>query len=738
MNSIMSVNLASGSTPDMELAPLSTPTGLALKPLSNIRKRRIVVQAGPNSKKAKTTLDQYEGIIRSDAEYQHHLYSSWWDHDIIFSGPNEAHVLASNPTSTNFGSGTRWNLDGDLRDGNDHIAPVFAREHWLLEGFVNNPNLVWARMESSLRMASLFLNVPQVAWAFLPLIFGKHSAWNGSQFLSFDRYDGRSELTPEASKSLVEKLKLVGQHFDALAGKVKFTFATFGQVNRWPTGEVAFDLPHTGGWDDKPGAQVHGLHHGPGEQYLSEMYVRGDPAELQACQNAHRIILTGAYAEWLQYDESRMTPTQIARTLFTFGMTLVHEMAHALYCEETHPEICKEGKYSPYDEPHMFTDMSEPEIGSAIERRLVGHAWQAIVHPEQGVAMEAVQIPCVWDEGEPVVGKAHSVNFIEPAWCYEYLTKAKWAQICNIPLEDSESCSYWPPFRVHMRPTEPSINVWWEKRQAGKKSTEMQRFNRKTQADEWEFVYGIENRNVDGTWDSDIGRYDEAVLLVVTLDHEFLKWKVSEARKARAVESLKTTKGSSKQIVVASKSFGAPGHVEEPCRIKKRSRTTPEGSDRSGEHQARIQKEYPFRLAKENVKEELSKPTKPTGGKTFNCIGPCRRGGLTANRPHPHRNGYICSACFKLKRQRIREDEALREEMEETEKEMEEVEKEMEETVQAVEEAKSPSAPHVTAKAYWNAAEVALGNILYAPRVRRRRYDELPPDEYNETDYDIL
>ncbi|KAF2444145.1 hypothetical protein P171DRAFT_485608 [Karstenula rhodostoma CBS 690.94] len=517
-----------------EPASFPSPSGLATDVMHD-RKRKANAQAGATSKKSKTRQNQYEGIIRSEKEYTNHLLNDWWDFDIVFSGPNEAHVLNSNVAFIDFDP-DQWR-HGDLRSGNDEIAPVFARENWLLEGFVKNPDLVWWRMESALRMASLFLTVPQAAWAYLPLVVDEPLDWHGGgKILSYDSQERISKLTPEEAASLANNLKLVGQRFAALAGKVKFTFATFGKMHHWPADEENFALPKTDAWSDMPGPQIHGAHHGPGEPYLSEIYVKGDPAELEACQNSHRIILNGSYAEWFQYDANKMTATQIARTLFTFGITLMHELSHALYCQEKHPEIFKSGKYTNYDEPHMFTDMNGPEIGSAMERRLFGHPWQASVHPERGAEMEAMHVPCTWDEGHLIVGKAHVANYIEPTWCYEFLTKEKWQKIRSIPLENSRNCCNWPSFRVHARTKQPSIKAWWEAKKAGKKTKSMPNFDCDPRLDGWEIVFGIENQNVDGTWDTNISAYDEQATAVLTLDQEFLEWKVQEARKARAKE----------------------------------------------------------------------------------------------------------------------------------------------------------------------------------------------------------
>lgn len=83
------------------------------------------------------------------------------------------------------------------------------------------------------------------------------------------------------------------------------------------------------------------------------------------------------------------------------------------YCQEKYPGIYELGDYTHYDEPHIFTNMNGLEVGSAIERRLFGHLWQASVHPERGVKMEAVHVLCIWDEGNLIVRKAHFANCIK-------------------------------------------------------------------------------------------------------------------------------------------------------------------------------------------------------------------------------------------------------------------------------------------------------------------------------------
>ena len=459
------------------------------------------------------------------------MYNDWWDFDTVFSGPNEEHVVNCNPVFLDF---DQTKPMGDL---DNPIIPLFAGENWLLEGFVKNPNLLWKNMQPALRMASLFLTVPQAAWAYLPLTLGVPLEWKGEgQLLSYDDEE-LMQMLPKDSGFLAESLEHVGRCFAELASKVKFTFATFGTMDRWEVGEKTFTVPKDFDWYADKTPQVHGAHHAPGEPYLSEIYVTGDPSELEACKSSRRILLNGAYAEFLQQDLSEGTPTKVARTLFTLGITLVHELSHALYCHEKHPEICESGNYTEYTEPHIFTDVSEPEIGCAIERRLFGNHWQAIVHPKSGACMDSVHVPCTWDDGKLIVGRNHFVNFIEPKWCHDFLTKAKWQTISSIPLEDSRTCCNWPSaFRVHGRTKVPSIKTWWEAKDRGEKPIKMSAFDRDPGYDAhdgWEFVYGVPNWNVDRTWDPSPDDYNDFVMAVTTLDREFLEWKVQEARKAR-------------------------------------------------------------------------------------------------------------------------------------------------------------------------------------------------------------
>jgi hypothetical protein len=124
------------------------------------------------------------------------------------------------------------------------------------------------------------------------------------------------------------------------------------------------------------------------------------------------------------------------------------------------------------------------------------------------------------------VGRAHVANFIEPTWCHEFLTKAKWEQIHSIPLENSQNCCNWPEFRVHGRTKQPNIKTWWEDRSRGKKTNKMSDFDRNPGHDTddgWELVYGIENWNTDRTSDTSINSYADAITAVETLDREFLK-----------------------------------------------------------------------------------------------------------------------------------------------------------------------------------------------------------------------
>ena len=477
---------------------------------------------------------QYEGVRSSVIDYEKHLYNPYWDHDVVFSGTNEQYMLQC---SSQFTEGI--DFDKPTGDLDNDIVPLFARENWLLDGFVENPDLLWDRIQPALRLASLFLTVPQVAWAFLPLIAGTPTKWEGEgDLLSYSDYQMLEEHVKDPT-FLPSQFERIRQRFADLTGKVKFTFATFGKINRWTLAdqETEFIIPDEYDWLAEREGQVHGLTFAPGEPYLSDIFVRGNPDELKACQNLQRTFIHGGYAEFFQ-KESHTQPVQLIRSICSLAVSLVHEMAHAFYCLEKHPDICNMGQYREYDEPHVFTDMDCAEIGSAIERRLFGYVWQTIMHPEEGASMDVVTNPCVWHQGEVVQGRSHHVHYVEPIWCYNLLKKSRWEEIKRIPLENSMACCHWPSsFRAHARVKKPNILNWWTRRAKGEDLSKMKQFD-KDPVGGWEFVIRIAHQDEDGSWNMpyDDQEWYDAVLAMETLDREFLEWRVREFLKEREME----------------------------------------------------------------------------------------------------------------------------------------------------------------------------------------------------------
>ena len=480
---------------------------------------------------------QYQGVHQSDAAYEAHLWNDSWDADITFSETNEEYM---NYCTKEFSNAI--DLEEPTGDLDNEILPLFARENWLLDGFVQDPDLVWSKLKPALQMASLFLTVPQVAWAFAPITMGRLAKWEGEcEFLEHDEKEMLRQHD-EDPEFLVRKFEDIRQKFASLTGKIRFTFATFGMINRWNASDAQtdFTIPDDYNWEVESGGQIHGITFNPGEPYLSDLFVRGNPLELQACQHLYRVFIHGAYAEFLQQDTSTCTPVRTTRTAFSLGVTLVHEVCHTLYCLERHPDISASAVHEDYNEPHLFKDTSCAEIGSAIERRLFGYPWQATIHPEEGASMDAMHAPCAWEAGEPVLGRAHFVHFIEPNWCYAFLTRKKWGEIRDIPLAESVRCCYWPtPFRAHARTKKPDILRWFEARKKGKNLAKMRQFDRDPQND-WEFVIRVGNFNADGSWDPGYGEEEwaEAVEAVETLDRDFLEWMVKETRKKRKKEEM--------------------------------------------------------------------------------------------------------------------------------------------------------------------------------------------------------
>lgn len=476
--------------------------------------------------------DQYQGVRSSVADYEKHLYHSYWDYDVVFSGLNEKFMLDCSPEFTK-------GVNLDLPTGNldNEVLSLLAREHWLLDGFVQSPDLLWDRIQPALKLASLFLTVPQAAWTFLPIIAGTPQKWEGAGNLL--SYSDEKMLAKHAKDPtfLPTQFERIRQRFADLTGKVKFTFATFGKVNHWASESDGnndnYMIPEE--HDREKEGQVHGLTFAPGEPYLSDIFVRGNPVQLKSFQDIHRTFIHGAYAEFLQKDSFGQEPIPVIRTIFSLAISIVHELTHAFYCLEKQPEMCKSAQYQEYEETHISRDMNCAEIGGAIERRMFGYAWQTVVHPQEGTYIEAITVPSAWHEGEMVRGRPHYTNFIEPVWCYDFLTKKKWEEISSFPLERSvKYCQWQYPFRAHARVKKPDIMKWWARREKGKDLSRMKAFDRDA-VHGWEFVIRVRHQNNDGTWDE--GYTDEewmdAVRAVETLNKEFLEWKLKQTLKAK-------------------------------------------------------------------------------------------------------------------------------------------------------------------------------------------------------------
>ncbi|KAL1610627.1 hypothetical protein SLS60_002297 [Paraconiothyrium brasiliense] len=239
------------------------------------------------------------------------------------------------------------------------------------------------------------------AWA--PLVQGKEVGYQGSDtvLLSYDDRLRKDDLT--------DAIDIIGKEYKALVGKVKFVFVVYSKFK--DTGSEF--------------GPTHAVHYAPGDEFVDEVFVRGDPLELQRHQDKHKIFLNGAYADFFQQNPTQVSASQYARTLFTFGTTIVHELSHVLYW---HLDSEKLSKAKDYLEPLLFEDESAGEIGSSIERRLFGCNWTAIIHPKRGVDAEVVQF---------------MVGYIEPYWMQAFLNKSWWEMMVETP-STFNSRAQWP------------------------------------------------------------------------------------------------------------------------------------------------------------------------------------------------------------------------------------------------------------------------------------------------------
>ncbi|KAJ4349562.1 uncharacterized protein N0V89_008178 [Didymosphaeria variabile] len=362
----------------------------------------------------------YQQVYQSESGWNSKMWNPVWGtaEYITLNEKYDEYFIKHHPSIATFPGEPQGDLD-------NAIEPLVGRENWLLDGFVQNPDLLWSRMEAALRMTSMFLTTPQVMNAWAPLVQGKEVGHRGSEtvFLSYDDKERKDDL--------VNAIDIIGKAFKALAGKVKFVFVVYSKFEG--TGEEF--------------GPTHGVHYAPGDKFVDEVFVRGDPLELERHEDAHKIFLNGAYSEFFQQDLTRVSASQYARTLFTFGTTIVHELSHVLYWHLNRERLCKVGDYL---EPLLFEDESAGEIGSSIERRLFGYNWTAAIHPEKGVDTESVQFLGEWDNGVPVkLPKSHLVCYIEPHWMHSFLTKARWEQMVETPSTLSSGAK-WPNFRFFL------------------------------------------------------------------------------------------------------------------------------------------------------------------------------------------------------------------------------------------------------------------------------------------------
>lgn len=382
------------------------------------QKRKREEEVSDTTKRIKVEFEcgiQYQNIHRSAKKYQENLWNEEHDQPVYMTlnSKFDKYIRTHYPSVATF---PKSNPVGDL---DNPIESLLDQDSWLLEGFVDDPTLLWSRITPALRMASKFLTVPQTLAAFAPLVCGQEVNYQGSEtkILSYSEEKFQEDLP-----CMIEKVR---NELSALASNLKFTFVAFGGTIN---GEESLH-------------PTHAIHYAPGEEFKDDFFVLGNPGDLKVYRNSHKIFINAAYAEFFQKGYQEADDVQITRTLWNFAETLVHELAHVLYWQIRNGKLFEQRQCEiDYEEPLLFhlQEDEEPELGCSIARRLHGFSVSSIVHPTRGCDSEYSKLACKWENGEPTTLNAtHLVCYVEPVWMHSYLTKAGWEKIAAIPLHRS-------------------------------------------------------------------------------------------------------------------------------------------------------------------------------------------------------------------------------------------------------------------------------------------------------------
>lgn len=114
-----------------------------------------------------------------------------------------------------------------------------------------------------------------------------------------------------------------------------------------------------------------------------------------------------------------------------------------------------------------------------------------------------------------------------------------------MPLSDSRDCCHWPLFRYHLRNESPSVMEWWKAYKEAEQSKNKKGRSKSTekpphikdfdQFDHWQMFLGGFNKNKRGRPSKEMSteEIEDAILAVETLDKEYLRYRVEQAREAR-------------------------------------------------------------------------------------------------------------------------------------------------------------------------------------------------------------
>jgi hypothetical protein len=304
-------------------------------------------------------------------------------------------------------------FSGDL-DG--HIHPVFQQANWIREhrfgkGNLNENDVLWKRLQPSLRLATKLIQHPDLQSWWVRTLYGKQIKHQGTgrTYIS----DPPDRVTPAQGR------QGVARRFDTLVGRVRWCFMSIKSVT--------------------PGHQTHGLlvrdmrtldQHNQDRKRQKPAHVEPPRALYIALhENFRRFLLSPRY-------DKNNTPCKNLRMAWFLAFATVHELAHVFYASKAAIPAFKEPRFDWSD--------SQSELGWSWERSVLGRGeMQAYVDQDYGILSHQWSPNCVSKE-EPLIDFDSLFRYpIPPAYMYKFFTLDAWKRFESSSA--AEKATFWHP-----------------------------------------------------------------------------------------------------------------------------------------------------------------------------------------------------------------------------------------------------------------------------------------------------